>query len=89
MMKTKVPRGVKGNQCIWRFGKLVRYFDPQVDVKYGAIYNFDVHFSCQKREGPRDPVGVMLQSNGNKTQYNFSSDPKAPHGSWFFVQEQQ
>ena len=55
---------------------LTRFFDPSVDIKYGALYNFDVHFSDQ-----RGPVGVRLQANGQKTQYCISPDPAAPQGS--------
>jgi hypothetical protein len=62
----------------WRFGTLVRHFKP--GQAYSNKYNFDVLFA-----GEKGPAGMLLEANGERTEYDARASALAVEGTWFFV----
>ena len=67
---------------MWRVGTLTRFFDPAVDKKYGALYNYDVQFSDQ-----RGPCGVKLENHNYTIPHSAQQVLAAVTGDWFIVQQ--
>ena len=54
--------------------------DAMLGEAWSTRYNFDVVFAGQKY-----PVGVNLQMQGERTNYNAAPSPTASEGTWFFL----
>jgi hypothetical protein len=69
---------IRGSSTAWRWGKLVRFFDPQTGPRsYAERYNFDVLY-----HGLRGNVGQMIEPS----LYNSEATVNAEVGSWFFIE---